>query len=107
MTIYLGNIPYQTSEAAVYELLTEFGQVFDLNYPVDGVTGNYRGFAFVTIADPELAAAAIQKLNGREIGGRPLKATVAKPQNVPPSKGIPVGFRRMGENPFQGGGRRR
>ena len=107
MTIYLGNISYRTTEAELFDLLSKHGQVFDLNYPVDAVTGRKRGFAFATIADPEQASEAIQKLNGVDLGGRPLRATVAKAQNVPASTGIPVGFRKMGENPFQGGGRRR
>jgi RNA recognition motif-containing protein len=108
MTIYLGNIPYDASEESLFEVLSKFGQVFDLNYPIDSVTGKYRGFAFLTISDPAKAEEAIRSLNGSDFGGRPMKASIAKPQNVPPSQGIPIGFRRMGENPFQQqGGRRR
>jgi len=107
MTIYLGNISYDSTEAELFELLSQFGDIFDLNYPRDSGTGNYRGFAFVTIPDNARAEEAIRTLDGTNFGGRPMCAKVAKPQNVPPSEGIPVGFRKMGANPFQGGGFRR
>lgn len=107
MTIYIGNIPFDCTEAQLFDLLTPFGTVFDLNYPTDRVTGAQRGFAFVTLPDRETAEEAIQALDGALLGGRNLRASEAKAPERPASKGLPVGFRKQGENPFGGPARRR
>lgn len=107
MTIYLGNISYDSTEAQLYDLLSPLGAVFDLNYPTDSVTGKHRGYAFVMIVDRGTANEVIRKLNGVDFDGRPLRATEAKAKDRGPDQGIPAGFRKMGENPFHGGGRRR
>ena len=44
------------------------------------MTGRSRGFAFVEMSTPEEAAAAIEQMNGREVGGRALKVNEAKPR---------------------------
>ena len=105
MTIYLGNISYEATEAQIFELLSPFGTVFDINYPVDRITGKQRGFAFVTIPDQEAGVKALESIDGAEFQGRPLRAKEAEAPDRPP-KASPLGFRKHGENPF-GGPRRR
>ena len=107
MTIYIGNVPFDCTEAYLFELLTPFGAVFDLNYPIDRITGSQRGFAFVTLPDRETAEKVIQSLDGFLLGGRPLRVSEAKAPDRPASKGLPVGFRKQGENPFGGPPHRR
>ena len=107
MTIYIGNVPFDCTEAQLFELLAPFGKVFDLNYPTDRETGAQRGFAFATIPDRETAERAISALDGTEIGGRALRVSEAKAPDRPAPKGLPVGFRKQGENPFGGPPRRR
>ncbi len=104
MTIYLGNISYDSTEAQLFDLLSPFGSIFDLNYPTDSVTGKHRGFAFVMIKDQADAEDAIKSLNGSPFGGRTLRASEASARDRSPARGIPVGFRKMGSNPFQPGG---
>lgn len=105
MTIYIGNVPFNCTELQLFDLFAPFGTVFDLNYPTDRVTGAQRGFAFASL-DDQGARDAIKSLDGTSIGGRDLKVTQAKAPDRPDT-GIPVGFRRMGENPFGGQGRGR
>jgi len=45
--------------------------------PTDRMSGRPRGFAFVEFANPEQAAEAIQKFNGYELAGRPLRVNEA------------------------------
>lgn len=106
MTIYIGNVSYDASEAQLFELLSKHGTIFDLNYPTDRVTGSQRGFAFATLPDRAVAQKAIASLDGTEFCGRTLRVSEAKEPERPESKELPVGFRRQGENPF-GGPRRR
>ncbi len=109
MKIYLGNISYETTETQIRELLAPFGSIVEFNYPVDIETGKQRGFAFATLTDRESAQEAIRSLNGSDFGGRALRVNEAEKQDrSPPPRGIPVGFRKSGENTFQpSGGRRR
>jgi RNA recognition motif-containing protein len=46
----------------------------------DRETGRSRGFAFVEMATPEEAAAAIEAFNGKDFGGRNLTVNEAKPR---------------------------
>ena len=106
MTIYIGNVPFDCTEAQLFDLLTPFGEVFDLNYPIDRTTGTQRGFAFATLPDRETTEKAIAALDGSMFQGRNLRVSEAKAPERPPSKGLPVGFRKQGENPFGGPPRR-
>ena len=69
--LYVGNIPYQTSEAQLRALFEEGGgEVSEVKIVTDRETGRPRGFAFV-----ELAVGA---LNGKAFGGRPLTVSEAR-----------------------------
>jgi RNA recognition motif-containing protein len=61
--------------------------VVDISIPTDRDSGRARGFAFVELATPELAAAAIEQLNGRELGGRVLRVNGAE-DRPSPSRGF-------------------
>ena len=83
MTIYLGNISYDATEAQIFDALSEFGSVFDINYPKDRITGKHRGFAFASIPDREAGEKAVQTLDGTDFSGRPLRAKEAEAPDRP------------------------
>jgi len=78
--LYVGNLSYETTEAALTELFSTIGQVVSTNLITDRMTGRSRGFAFVEMADDKAAADAISQLNGREVDGRALKVAEARPR---------------------------
>jgi cold-inducible RNA-binding protein len=78
--LYVGNLSYSTTNAALSELFGEIGEVTSVNLITDRMTGQSRGFAFVEMADDSAAAEAVNKLNGREIDGRALKVEEARPK---------------------------
>lgn len=78
MKLYVGNIPYETSEAELREMFADWEPLTDFFYPVDRDTGRQRGFAFVTFASREAGEAAMEALNGAECGGRPLRVNEAE-----------------------------
>lgn len=67
--IYVGNLSYNLDESALRSAFAEFGDITDLAFPKDRVTGRPRGFAFITFAQPNGAEAAL-KLDGQELSGR-------------------------------------
>jgi RNA recognition motif-containing protein len=77
--LYVGNLPYQTTESDLQALFEASGQVASINVVRDRATGQARGFAFVEMSDSEGAQRAIKELNQREFGGRSLTVNEAKP----------------------------
>lgn len=78
--LYVGNLAFQTTSEELQELFAQAGTVESASVVEDRMTGRSRGFAFVEMSTPEEAAAAIEQMNGREVGGRALKVNEAKPR---------------------------
>ncbi|CAG7924398.1 unnamed protein product [Penicillium olsonii] len=78
--IYVGNLPWSTSNDSLREAFAEFGQITDHIVMVDRETGRSRGFGFVTFSAPEEAEAAIAAMNESEIDGRRITVNIANPR---------------------------
>ena len=78
--LYVGNLPYETTESDLQTLFEGAGQVSTVNIVRDRATGQARGFAFVEMSDVEGARRAIAELDKHQIGGRSLTVNEAKPQ---------------------------
>ena len=94
--LYVGNLPYQTTESDLQTLFEATGPVATINIVRDRSTGQPRGFAFVEMADVESARRAIAELDQHEYGGRNLTVNEAKPQA--PRGGGGFGNRHRGES---------
>ena len=79
MRIYVGNLPFTSTEDEVRELFAQHGAVQAVDVISDRETGRPRGFAFVEM-DEETGPAAVEALNGFELGGRSLKVNEARPR---------------------------
>ena len=95
--LFVGNLNFNTTGAELEALFSEAGDVVEVILPADRATGRPRGFAFVEYADEAAAAAAIQRFDGHELGGRELRVNEAqdRPSRAP----------RMPFSPGGGGGR--
>ena len=100
--LYVGNLAFQTTSEDLQELFAQAGTVESASVVEDRMTGRSRGFAFVEMSTPEEAAAAIEQMNGREVGGRALKVNEAKPRENRGGGG--GGGRGFGGNRGGGGG---
>ena len=78
--LYVGNLPFETSEQDLQELFSRAGTVDSVNLVTDRATGRARGFAFVEMASDEDARNAIQTLNNYQLGGRNLTVNEARPK---------------------------
>ena len=78
--LYVGNLAFQTTSEDLQSLFAQAGTVESASVIEDRMTGQSRGFAFVEMATPEEANAAIEQFNGKEVGGRALKVNEAKPR---------------------------
>ncbi|MEZ5284917.1 MAG: RNA-binding protein [Vicinamibacterales bacterium] len=96
--LYVGNLPYQTTESDLQALFEGAGAVASVSIVRDRATGQARGFGFVEMSDSEGAQRAIKELDSREYGGRNLTVNEARPMAPRGSGGGPGGG---------GGGRQR
>ena len=78
--IYVGNLPFSASESEIRELFAQHGTVESVSLITDRDTGRPRGFGFVQMSSAD-ASRAIQNLNGKELGGRPLRVNEAQERN--------------------------
>ncbi|QEL14508.1 RNA recognition motif domain-containing protein [Limnoglobus roseus] len=78
--IYVGNLPWSTTEDDLYSLFQQYGTVQRAQIVTDRETGRSRGFAFVEMANEAEAQAAIQALNEQPMNGRPLTVNIAQPR---------------------------
>ncbi len=75
--LYVGNIPFTTTEDELRSIFGQHGSVGSVSVITDRETGRPRGFAFVEMEDAGAADAAIQALDGSELGGRSLRVNEA------------------------------
>ncbi|ASC73767.1 Putative RNA-binding protein RbpA [Halomicronema hongdechloris C2206] len=80
MTVYVGNLSYDATEADLSGVFAEYGSVKRVQMPVDRETGRMRGFAFVEMEQEADETAAINDLDGSEWMGRTLKVNKARPR---------------------------
>lgn len=83
MDIFITNLPFKFKEESLRVLFEEIGSVDSINLVKDRRTGQFRGYAFVSMHDPVAAQVAAKKLNGAEIEGRVIKVEISKKENVP------------------------
>jgi RNA recognition motif-containing protein len=76
--LYVGNLPFRMSEGELHELFSAHGEVSSASLVMDRETGRPRGFAFVEMTDDAQADAAINALNGAEVGGRNIVVNEAR-----------------------------
>ena len=79
--IYVGNLPYTSTEQELEELFSQYGPVSRANIVTDRDTGRSRGFGFVEMENQADGQAAIDALNGQEWGGRTLTVNEARPRS--------------------------
>lgn len=80
MKIYVGNLPFSTTEDTLSTEFGAHGQVSEVAVITDRETARPRGFAFVTMDNDSEANAAIEALNGTELDGRTITVNAARPR---------------------------
>ena len=95
--LYVGNLPYETTESDLQTLFEATGQVSTVSIVRDRNTGQARGFAFVEMSDAEGARRAISELDRHQLGGRSLTVNEARPMTPRSNDGGMGGGRQRRE----------
>jgi RNA recognition motif-containing protein len=91
--IFVGNLSFGTTEAALRSMFETYGTVERVNVVTDRDSGQPRGFAFVEMSGDAEANSAINGLNGKDLDGRTLNVNEARPK---PDRGSGGGYRGGG-----------
>ena len=84
--LYVGNLPYSTTEDELRETFSEYGEVLSATIIFERDTGRSKGFGFVEMGTEEEATNAVTGLNGADFGGRTLRVDKARPRADRPSR---------------------
>jgi len=85
--LYVGGLPYSTTEDALRDLFSQAGSVESAVIIMDRMTGRSKGFGFVEMATEEDAKTAIDTFNGKDYEGRSLTVDEARPREERPQSG--------------------
>ncbi len=77
--LFVGNLSWGVTDESLKAIFAEIGEVVEAKVIVDRMKNRSKGFGFVTMATEELAQAAIDQLNGKEVDGRAINVSVARP----------------------------
>ena len=78
MRLYVGGLPYQTTEQDLIDLFEQAGHVTFATVITDRDTGRSKGFGFVEMSDEQAARTAIERLNGTLLGDRTITVNEAR-----------------------------
>ena len=78
MRLYVGGLPYQTTEQDLYDLFGQTGNVTSATVITDRASGRSKGFGFVEMANDQEARSAIDQLNGTTLENRTITVSEAR-----------------------------
>jgi len=86
LKVFVGNIPYTTEEASVRSMFEKCGEIAFLELPLND-RDKPKGLAYVTFTNSKSVQAAL-KLEGNDIGGRPLIVKICTREGGPKGKDV-------------------
>ncbi|MCB1275695.1 RNA-binding protein [Prosthecobacter sp.] len=104
MNLYVSNLSYAMTDEELQGEFAAFGNVSSARVVKDRESGRSRGFGFVEMQVESEALTAINALNGKEVGGRPLRVVEARPKEDRPPRQFGGGG--GGSRGYGGGGKR-
>ena len=86
MNIFVGSLPYTTTDEELEAVFTEHGEVTSARVIMDRYTGRSRGFGFVEMSNQEQAETAVRVMNGKDFQGRALTVNEARAREDRPKR---------------------
>jgi cold-inducible RNA-binding protein len=102
--LYVGNLPYSYRDSDMEQAFSQYGTVSSAKVMMERDTGRSKGFGFVEMSTDAEAKAAIEGMNGQQIGGRGLVVNEARPMESRPPRSGGFGGGSGGGGGYGGGG---
>ncbi|MEQ1876161.1 MAG: RNA-binding protein [Bdellovibrionia bacterium] len=77
--LFVGNLPFSVDSQGLQDSFAQVGTVESAKVITDRDSGRSKGFGFVEMSTNEEAEAAIEQLNGKDLGGRAISVSEARP----------------------------
>src|SRR4051812_6702885 len=90
--LFIGSLAWATNDDSLKDLFSQAGTVVSANVIVDRETNRSKGFGFVEMSSDEEAKKAVEELNGKELDGRPIVVSEARPREDRPRGGDGGGY---------------
>ncbi len=94
MNIYVSNLSFNVRDEDLNGIFAPYGEVTSAKVIMDKFTGQSRGFGFVEMSDDTAAKQAISELDNKELDGRNVKVTEARPKEDRPARSNNGGFNK-------------
>jgi len=78
--LFVGSLAWTATDADLEEFFAQVGQVVSAKVIVDRETNRSKGFGFVEMSTEDEAKAAVAQLDGKDLAGRPVAISEARPQ---------------------------
>lgn len=104
MRLYVGGLPYQTTEQDLIDLFQQAGNVTLATVITDRATGRSKGFGFVEMSDDQEARSAIERFNGTSLGNRAITVNEARERPAGGGGGSRGGGYQSRDRDRRGGG---
>lgn len=82
--LYIGGLSYSTSQETMRDAFAQAGEVLSATIITDKMTGRSRGFGFVEMANDDEADKAIEMFDGKDLDGRVINVSEARPMQERP-----------------------
>ncbi len=84
--LFVGGLSYGTTQATLQDAFAKAGNVVSATIIIDKMTGRSKGFGFVEMATDAEAQAAIDMWNGKDLDGRTVSVSEARPKEERPQR---------------------
>ena len=84
--LYVGNLPYSYNDDSLKTLFATYGNIVSATIIFDKMSGRSKGFGFVELEDDAAAQNAIKELNDKDMEGRNIVVSVARPKEERPER---------------------
>jgi cold-inducible RNA-binding protein len=78
--LFIGSLAWTTNDDSLKDFFSQVGTVVSANVISDRESGRSKGFGFVEMSSDEEAKAAVEQLNGKDLDGRPIVVSEARPR---------------------------
>ncbi len=79
--LFIGSLAWATKDDQLQDFFSQVGTVVSANVIVDRETNRSKGFGFVEMSTDEEAQQAIKELNGKDLDGRNIIVSEARPRD--------------------------
>lgn len=97
--LFIGSLAYATTDDSLKAFFEEIGEVSSAKVITDRDSGRSKGFGFVEYADESNNQKAVDQLNGKELDGREINVSLARPKEDRPRRDF--GGDNRGGNSFR------